>query len=60
MQVTLRDGETQEGLLARFTKVIQREGILKEARSRRHFVSNRDKARAAERKSAKRRRRGGR
>jgi len=37
--MALRDGETQEGLLARFTKGVQRSGILKEAREHR-FASN--------------------
>ncbi|MBI2911736.1 MAG: 30S ribosomal protein S21 [Chloroflexi bacterium] len=57
LQVLLRDGESQESLLGRFQKMIQREGILREARQRKHFISNRDKMRAAQRKSARRRRR---
>jgi len=57
LQVLLRDGESQESLLGRFQKMIQREGILREARQRKHFISNRDKMRAALRKSARRRRR---
>ncbi len=54
MQVTLREGESQESLLGRFQKRMQTSGILREFRSRRHFVSNHDKARLAARKAARR------
>ncbi len=54
MQVSLRDGESQEGLLSRFQKRMQTSGILREFRSRRHFVSNHEKARLAARKAARR------
>ncbi len=54
MQVTLREGESQESLLGRFQKRMQTSGILREYRSRRHFVSNHDKARLAARKAARR------
>ncbi|MBI4322102.1 MAG: 30S ribosomal protein S21 [Chloroflexi bacterium] len=57
MQVTIRDGETQENLLARFQKLVQRSGLMQEVRSRRHFISNSEKARIAARKSARRHRR---
>ena len=45
MHVALRDGETQESLLARFTKGVQRSGILKEAREHRFFVPKPEKMR---------------
>lgn len=54
MQVSLRDGESQESLLGRFQKRMQTSGILREARSRRHFISNHEKARLAARKAARR------
>ncbi len=54
MQVTLREGESQESLLSRFQKRMQTSGILREYRSRRHFVSNHDKERLAARKAARR------
>ncbi len=54
MQVTLREGESQESLLGRFKKRMQTSGILREYRARRHFVSNHDKARLAARKAARR------
>ncbi|HEY8489788.1 MAG TPA: 30S ribosomal protein S21 [Dehalococcoidia bacterium] len=57
LQVTLREGESQESLLARFQRMVQREGILREAKSRRHFISNGELARMAQRKAARRRRR---
>jgi ribosomal protein S21 len=57
LQVTRRDGEDGEGLLRRFNKLVQRDGILQEARRRRHFISNREKQRQAERRAARRRRR---
>ncbi len=55
--VTKKDGEDGEQLLKRFTKVVQRDGILQEARRRRHFISNREKERQAQRRAARRRRR---
>jgi ribosomal protein S21 len=57
LQVDLREGESPESLLARFNKMIQREGVLREAKSRRHFISNSELARIAARKAARRRRR---
>lgn len=53
MQVSLREGETQESLLSRFQKRMQTSGILREFRSRRHFISNHEKARIAARKAAR-------
>ena len=53
MHVALRDGETQESLLARFTKGVQRSGILKEAREHRFFVPKPEKMRIAARKAAR-------
>ncbi len=57
LQVSRKDGEDSEGLLRRFNKMVQRDGILQEARRRRHFISNREKQRQAERRAARRRRR---
>lgn len=51
MQVSLRDGESQESLLGRFQKAIQSSGILREFRLRRHFISKPEKARMAARKA---------
>jgi len=57
LMVELRDGESQENLLARFRKMVQREGILREAKSRRHFLSNREATRLRRQRSMRRRRR---
>jgi ribosomal protein S21 len=57
LQVTIREGESQEGLLSRFQKMVQRDGVLREARQRKHFISEREKMRAAQRKAARRNRR---
>ncbi|MBI4303032.1 MAG: 30S ribosomal protein S21 [Chloroflexi bacterium] len=57
--VSLRAGETQESLLKRFQRATQMDGILREAKARRHFVSKRDAARIKSRNSAKRRKREG-
>ena len=57
MFVSLRDGESQEGLLKRFQRSIQNSGLLREVKAKRFFVSNGEKARIAARKSAARHRR---
>gem|GEM_PF-1330996 len=54
LQVTLREGETQESLLTRFTKMIQRSGLLKELKQKRHYISPGEKMRAARRKAIRR------
>ena len=57
LQVDLREGESGEGLLNRFTKMIQKDGILREVKARRHFISPGERERIAQRKAAARRRR---
>lgn len=57
LQVDLRDGEGGESLLNRFTKMIQKDGILREVKARRHFISTGERERIAQRKAAARRRR---
>jgi|SoiMetStandDraft_2_1073263.scaffolds.fasta_scaffold1896796_1 small subunit ribosomal protein S21 len=56
--VSPRDGESPEAMVARFTKTVQRDGVLREVKRRRFFVSpsqqrRLDAARAA-RKRARR------
>jgi len=53
--VTPRDGESAEQLVARFTKLVQRDGILREAKRRRHFISNHDAERMVQQKAARKR-----
>jgi len=53
--VQARDGEPGEALIARFTKLVQRDGILREAKSRRHFISKPQARRIAIQKAARKR-----
>ena len=57
LKVDLRDGESSEQLLNRFTKMVQRDGILREVKARRHFISVGEQRRIALRKAEARRRR---
>lgn len=54
MQVVAKDNESFEELLHRFKRGVMREGLLKDMKSKRHFISpgelKREKLRAAERK----------
>ncbi|MDD5126971.1 MAG: 30S ribosomal protein S21 [Dehalococcoidales bacterium] len=56
LDVSIRDGESQDSLLRRFQKSVQMEGILREAKTHEHFVSKGDAARIKAKKSARRRR----
>jgi ribosomal protein S21 len=47
MIVERRDNETAEGLLNRFRLVVQRSGILRDAKRRRHFTSRSEARRMA-------------
>ena len=55
--VDLREGESPEHLLTRFRQVIQRDGILREIKQRRHFIPKSERRRIARAKAARRRRR---
>jgi ribosomal protein S21 len=57
LDVILREGETQESLLKRFTRAIEMSGVLREAKSKRFFISRGDAARIKSKKAARRRRR---
>ncbi|MGI5835509.1 MAG: 30S ribosomal protein S21 [Chloroflexota bacterium] len=54
MQVVARDNESFEELLHRFKRGVMKAGLLKDMKSKRHFISKgelrREKMRAAERK----------
>jgi ribosomal protein S21 len=50
-----RDGESQEALLNRFTTTVQRDGILREVKRRRHFLSNHEQERLVKQKAARKR-----
>jgi ribosomal protein S21 len=58
LKVSIREGESQDSLLRRFQKMVQMEGILREAKTHRYFLSKRDAARLKAKKSARRRRLG--
>lgn len=53
--VTPRDGESGDALVARFTKLVQREGVLREFKQRRHFISVGELRRMAAQKAARKR-----
>lgn len=53
--VSPRDGESGEALVARFTKLVQRDGVLREFKRRRHFISNGEARRMAAQKAARKR-----
>jgi len=52
--VVLQPGESQESLVRRFRNKVMRDGILREAKRKRHFVSKSEKRRIAERKAIRR------
>jgi ribosomal protein S21 len=56
LEVKLYQGESQDALLRRFQKQVQTSGILREAKAKSRFVSNRDAYRAKAKNSARRRR----
>jgi len=58
LRVSKREGETEDSLLRRFQRMVQMDGVLREAKSRRHFVSKREAARLKAKKNARRRRMG--
>lgn len=56
LEVYIREGETQDSLLRRFQRGVQMDGILREVKARRYFLSNREAARQRAKRSARRRR----
>ncbi len=56
LKVSIREGETQDSLLKRFQRMVQMDGILREVKQHRSFMSKRDAARLKEKRSARRRR----
>ncbi len=55
--VTLREGESNESLLNRFRTAVARASILRELKDRRFFSSKAEKARLAQQRAARKRRR---
>ncbi|MBI2908104.1 MAG: 30S ribosomal protein S21 [Chloroflexi bacterium] len=56
-EVYLREGETSDSLLKRFSTSVARSGILRELKDRRFFRSKGEKAKLAAARAARRRRR---
>ncbi len=52
--VVLRDGESPEGLLARFRAAMNRSGVMQQMKEHRYFRSKGEKAREDARRSARR------
>ncbi len=56
LQVSVRQGESQDSLLRRFQRMVQMSGVLREAKAHRHFLSKGEAARLKAQKNARRRR----
>ena len=59
LEVSIREGESQDSLLRRFGRVVQMSGILREAKSHQRFMSKRDAARVKAKANARKKRRQG-
>ena len=57
LEVSIREGESQDSLLRRFQKRVQMSGILREAKAHRYFLSKGETARLKAKRSARRRQR---
>lgn len=57
VRVELRESESFDSLLRRFTKEVQKSGLLRDYRSKRRFVSKSEQRRAKARKAEHKRRR---
>lgn len=55
LMVTRRENEGGEELLSRFTRMVQRDGVLREVKRRRHFISASEARRVAAQKAARKR-----
>jgi len=58
LEVSIREGESQDSLLRRFQKVVQTSGVLREVKAHRYFLSRREAARIKMKQNARRRRLG--
>ncbi len=56
LEVSIREGESQDSLLRRFQRMVQVSGIMREAKARRYFLSKGQASRLKARKSTRRRR----
>ncbi|HUW45910.1 MAG TPA: 30S ribosomal protein S21 [Dehalococcoidia bacterium] len=53
MGASIREGDSQDSLLCRFQRMVQMSGILREAKSHRHFLGKGELARRKAQKSAR-------
>jgi len=58
-EVKIHEGESQDSLLRRFQRTVQISGVLREAKTKRRFISKRDIARIKAKKNSRRRQRQG-
>ena len=56
LEVSIREGESQDSLLRRFQRMVQVSGIMREVKAHRYFLSRGETARLKAQKSARRRR----
>jgi len=54
LEVSIREGETQDSLLRRFQRVVQMDGVLREMKAHRYFLSKREATRLKAKKNARR------
>jgi small subunit ribosomal protein S21 len=59
LEVSIREGESQEALLHRFQRMVQMSGVLREIKANRHYVPKSEAARIRVKKNAQRRKRQG-
>ena len=55
LEVSIREGESQDSLLRRFQRMVQVSGILREVKAHRYFLSKGEASRLKARKNARRR-----
>jgi len=54
LDVSLRDGESQESLIRRFQKTVQMDGVLREWKDSQTFLSKRDAGKQKSKRAARR------
>jgi ribosomal protein S21 len=54
LEVSVREGETHDSLLRRFQRVVQMDGVLREMKAHRYFLSKREATRLKAKKNARR------
>ena len=55
LEVTLREGETLDSLLKRFRRVVQTDGVLRDLKAHRYFMSKREAAVLKKKRAGRRR-----